>query len=107
MVYFKEVRKSDNSVTGLYDTLQHDNDNYQYIEITEQEYNGIKANWIVPDTQSQIDVLKGRLAATDYQIIKSYEYNLVGLEPPYDIGTLHAERQAIRDQINTLEGDET
>ena len=46
MAYFKEVRKADNSVTGIYDTLQHDNDNYQYIEITEQEYNGIKANWL-------------------------------------------------------------
>ena len=47
--------------------------------------------------------LHNAIAATDYKIIKTSEYNLVGLDPPYDIATLHAERQAIRDEINELE----
>jgi len=66
----------------------------------------IKAAWdSVPSIQAQIAELKAQLSTTDYQIIKSYEYSLVGLDSPYDIETLHAERQAIRDQINTLENE--
>ena len=47
--------------------------------------------------------LRSELAATDYKIIKCYEYSLVNEEMPYDVAKLHAERQTIRDQINTLE----
>ena len=47
---------------------------------------------------------KRQLNATDYKIIKAYEYSLVGLEQPYDIHALHAERQALRDEINSLGG---
>lgn len=43
--------------------------------------------------------LKRQLNNTDYKIIKSYEYHLAGLELPYDIEELHAEREAIREQI--------
>ena len=43
--------------------------------------------------------LKRRLDSTDYKIIKSYEYYLAGLETPYDIETLRAERKAIREKI--------
>ena len=43
--------------------------------------------------------LKRQLDSTDYKIIKSYEYQLAGLETPYDISELHAEREAIRVQI--------
>lgn len=46
-----------------------------------------------------IDELKQQLADTDYKIIKCYEYQMAGLELPYDIQALHAERQAIRDKI--------
>lgn len=49
------------------------------------------------------NALKAKLAETDYQIIKCSEYQLAGLELPYDVAALHAERQAIRDQINALE----
>jgi len=52
----------------------------------------------------EIDYLKEKLAETDYKIIKSYEYQLAGLELPYDVQELHTERQAIRDRINLLEG---
>jgi hypothetical protein len=55
------------------------------------------------DPQERIDELKAQLTATDYKIIKCSEYQLLGLEMPYDIAELHAERQAIRDEINTLE----
>lgn len=52
----------------------------------------------------EIDYLKEKLAETDYRIIKCYEYQLAGLELPYDIQQLHTERQAMRDRINALEG---
>jgi hypothetical protein len=39
----------------------------------------------------------------DYKIIKCSEYQLAGKELPYDITELHAERQALRDEINKLE----
>jgi len=51
----------------------------------------------------RIQILKAKLAATDYKIIKCAEYQLAGPDSPYDIAALHAERQAIRDQINALE----
>jgi len=53
--------------------------------------------------EQQISGLKLKLESTDYKIIKCSECQLVGKEMPYDITTLHAERQAIRDNINILE----
>lgn len=47
--------------------------------------------------------LETQLAATDYQVIKCYEYSLAGLELPYDIQELHNSREAIREQIRELE----
>ena len=54
-------------------------------------------------TQEQIAELKAKLSATDYKVIKCSECQLLGLEMPYDVSELHAERQAIREQINQLE----
>ena len=51
----------------------------------------------------KINELESELASTDYKIIKCSEYQLAGLDAPYDITTLHTERQALRDQINDLE----
>lgn len=51
-----------------------------------------------------IEDLKKQLTATDYKVIKCHEYALCGLALPYDIEALHAERQALRDKINELEG---
>ncbi|GEM_PF-1866521 len=56
-----------------------------------------------PSLSSQIESLKQQIAETDYQIIKCYEYSLVSKELPYDITTLHNQRQALRDEINQLE----
>ncbi len=56
-----------------------------------------------PTTQEQIKTLEAKIAATDYKVIKCYEYSLVGLELPYDLTLLHEEREAIRNQIRELE----
>lgn len=47
--------------------------------------------------------LKAQLSATDYKVIKCSECQLLGKEMPYDVAQLHAQRQAIRDEINQLE----
>ena len=50
-----------------------------------------------------IETFEKKLASSDYKIIKCYEYSLAGLDLPYDINELHAEREAIRDEIRKLE----
>jgi len=55
------------------------------------------------EPEEQIAALKTQLADTDYKIIKCSEYQLAGLDTPYDIAALHTGRQAIRDEINALE----
>jgi len=57
----------------------------------------------IESVRREISTLKDTLESSDYQIIKCYEYALNNLELPYDIEQLHAERQALRDQINVLE----
>ena len=57
------------------------------------------------EKQARIAELKAQLDGTDYKIIKCSECQLAGVELPYDIVALHAERQAIRDEINQLEGE--
>ena len=61
--------------------------------------------WYEVGTEVKYEIveLKKQLAETDYKIIKCYEYQLAGLELPYDIQTLHTERQVLRDRINELE----
>ena len=57
----------------------------------------------VKTAAQQIASLKAQLSQTDYKVIKCSECQLLGQEMPYDVAELHAERQAIRDQINLLE----
>jgi hypothetical protein len=59
---------------------------------------------IVESSEHEIGRLKAQLSDTDYQVIKCYEYQLVGLTLPYDIVVIHNQRQALRDRINRLEG---
>lgn len=69
-------------------------------------YRNVKTGILISDERpyvSEIDVLKQALTTTDYKIIKCSEYQLAGLEAPYDIAELHKERQEIRDKINALE----
>lgn len=57
----------------------------------------------IANINAQINNLKEQLASTDYKIIKCTECSMVGEEMPYNVNELHAERQAIRDEINLLE----
>lgn len=61
---------------------------------------------IIPEVsvEAQIAELKAQLEATDYKVIKCSEAQLAGVDMPYDVAELHAERQALRDKINELEG---
>lgn len=58
-----------------------------------------------PSVEDQIASLKAQLSSTDYKIIKCSEAQLLGEELPYDIASLHTERQALRDKINELEAE--
>lgn len=53
--------------------------------------------------RDKIARLKTKLSATDYKVIKCAECQLLGQEMPYNVEELHAQRQAIRDEINQLE----
>ncbi len=74
-----------------------------------EDAEGISLRWEIVEHSpekitAEIARLQSELAATDYQVIKSYEYTLAKQKQPYDITGLHAERQAIRDRISELEG---
>lgn len=53
--------------------------------------------------RDKIASLKNKLSATNDKVIMCVECQLLGEEMPYDVAALHAERQAIRDEINQLE----
>ena len=53
--------------------------------------------------EAEIERLKAELTATDYQVIKSYEYALAGEPSAYDIDDLHARREEQRIRIRELE----
>ena len=72
-------------------------------ELTEEEKVELARQQQISQVITQIDDLKARIAASDYKIIKTYEYTLLGEQTEYDIEAVHADRQALRDQINTLE----
>ncbi|HZJ75620.1 MAG TPA: hypothetical protein VFD25_03425 [Clostridia bacterium] len=60
-------------------------------------------------TEEQIErliQLRIALKVDDYKIIKAYEYQLAGLEIPYDIEVIHTEREAAREEIRSLEEQE-
>lgn len=71
-------------------------------ELTDEELAEIERQNKISDIGAQISSLKAQISDTDYQIIKTYEYSLVGLESEYDIASLHQERQQLRDKINEL-----
>lgn len=72
-------------------------------ELTEEEKAELARQQQISQVTAQIDNLKARIAASDYKVIKTYEYTLLGEQTEYDIKEVHAERQALRDQINTLQ----
>lgn len=89
------------SVSEIYtepDTSTVVENNYSEEQLFEIEKNK-KKNEIA----SNITALKNKLDSTDYRIIKTYEYYLVGKNSEYDINVLHNEREKIRNDINSLE----
>ena len=72
-------------------------------ELTEEELAEMARQQQISQMTAQINDLKDRIAASDYKIIKTYEYALLGEQTEYDIEEVHAERQALRDLINSLE----
>ena len=76
-----------------------------------REYNGmVFVDYIsdidegVPKSE-EIELLKSELQESDYKVIKCAEAMAVGAEMPYDMESLHKERQALRDKINELESE--
>mgnify|MGYP002761873756 CR=1 FL=1 len=72
-------------------------------EPTEEELAEQKRQQQISQVTAQIDGLKAQIAASDYKVIKTYEYTIIGEQTEYDMETVHAERQVLRDQINSLE----
>ena len=66
----------------------------------------IEDDGVEPTPAERIAELKKQLSATDYKVIKCAECQLLGEGMPYDVAELHAQRQAIRDEINTLEQEQ-
>lgn len=77
-----------------FDTKDLEFGDYQ-ISIDEQQAN----------IQMEIERLKSELQESDYKVIKCTEAMAVGAEMPYDVASLHKERQALRDKINELESE--
>ena len=72
-------------------------------EPTEEELAEMAKQEQIRQVTAQINDLKVQIAASDYKVIKTYEYSLLGEQADYDMETVHAERQNLRDQINALE----
>ncbi|MDL2230227.1 hypothetical protein LJB87_00340 [Alistipes sp. OttesenSCG-928-L06] len=51
----------------------------------------------------EITRLEELIAATDYKVVKSYEYAIAGAKSVYDFPAIHAEREGLRGQIRELE----
>ena len=76
-----------------------------------REYNGrVFVDYIsdieegIPKSE-EIERLKSELQDSDYKVIKCAEALTIGAEMPYDVASLHKDRQALRDKINELESE--
>lgn len=97
----------DNNYNEYADVAQWCNDSGEYRIEEQGEYYAVAKNPEPTEEevkQRRIAELKEQLNATDYKIIKCSECSLAGEPLPYDINELHAMRQALRDEINSLEG---
>ena len=99
----------DNGEYEAYNTLFREGDGwYEPVapvqpEPTEEELAELARQQQIIQLTAQINDLKAQIAASDYKVIKTYEYTLLGEQTGYDMEAVHAERQALRDQINVLE----
>lgn len=57
----------------------------------------------VEHLKKQVEQLKIELSTSDYKVTKCYEATMLNEPLPYDITALHAQRQALRDEINIIE----
>lgn len=71
----------------------------------EEKYQEILNRETEEKKQAKIKALQRELTESDYKIIKCNEYKLAELEMPYNIEVLHKQRQALRDEINKLQGE--
>ena len=76
---------------------------HNYSPIYVERDSKIYRDWKPYPNFERIEKLKKQLTATDYKVIKCAEAVIRGATMPYDADALHAERQAIRDEINRLE----
>ena len=76
----------------LFNTQELDAEQYK-ISIDEQQAN----------IQMEIKRLKSELQESDYKVIKCAEALTIGAEMPYDVESLHKDREALRDKMNELE----
>lgn len=71
---------------------------------TEEELAEIERQNKIADINSQIAILKDELSKTDYQIIKGYEFVLVGeVCDEYDYVALHEQKESYRAKVELLE----
>ena len=68
------------------------NENLVKIQKLEQKIRNLESD--LSSTASEIG---------DWKIAKCMEYQVNGLEMPYDLEQLHKKRQAVRDKINQLQ----
>lgn len=87
--------------------MQSDDDNYIIVPVPYDAGDHIayryEKRFDSQKIRSEIEALKTALADSDYKITKCYEASLLQQALPYDIASLHAERQEQRDKINELE----
>lgn len=62
----------------------------------------------IREKEQQVRDLTQKLSSSvssvgDWKVAKCMEYQAMGLEMPYDLEQLHADRQAVRDEINALQ----
>lgn len=86
-----------------YEALEKPTGEHNYAVNYVEKDGKIYRDWKPYPNFEKIKQLKQQLTDTDYKVIKCSEVQLTGGEMPYDLEMLHAERQAIRDEINRLE----
>lgn len=67
------------------------------------EVNVMEVREEITKKEQEIRNMEATLSNSDYKVIKCMEHQMLNMELPYDVNELNENRQAIRDQINTLE----
>ena len=78
------------------------NERGEYV-VVEMDFTQPTAEELRDRRYMEIERLKSELQESDYKVIKCAESICLNAELPYDVASLHKERQALRDKINELE----